>query len=201
MSDLAKPMTIEEVVETYGVSKTSITSNFPRVQKSIEKNFGVTLEKVGRGTGARYVVKNVAYTDSNRALTLYDSVEKNLIPAETAAGLLDLHFLIFIAIVSTPLRVFRGSYADLLNYIEIEPTMENIYNAREILRTFAARDYIMYMEDKTDGFYFVAAIMRQTEKDMEFEINAVLHFKRIIGSTRKSWIPLMKTYLALNYLE
>ena len=115
--------------------------------------------------------------------------------------MLDLHFLIFVAIVSTPLRAFRGSYIDLLNYIEIEPSIENIYNAREILHTLAEKNYIMYMEDRTDNMYFMAAILRNTEKELTLEIKAILHFQSLVTGTKKSWIPVMKTYLALHFID
>ena len=201
MTDLNKPMTLDELVELYDLNKSTVLQQFPRTQKSIEKKYGVTVEKVGRGANARYIVKNVEYVDPTRALTLYDSKENNLIPIQSAAGLLDLHFLIFVAIVSTPLRAFRGSYIDLLNYIEIEPSLDNIRNTREILHILAARNYIMYMEDKTDNMYFMAAILRNTEKELKLEIKAILHFQNLVTGTKKSWVPIMKTYLALHFLQ
>jgi len=35
---------------------------------------------------------------------------------------------------------------------------------------------------------------------MDLEIKAILYFKKIVENTKKSWIPLMKTYLALHVL-
>jgi hypothetical protein len=192
---------IEELASTYNLSISTIKRNFKRTQETLKEKYGISLQKQGRGDETLYYIQDFDFVDTGRAVTLYKSVEKNLLPAQTAAGLLDLHFLIFIAIVSSPNLVFRGNYVDLLNYIEIKPTVENIRTTQQTLQSLADKDYIMYMQDKTDSMYFMAAILRRTEKQMELEIDAVLQFQRITNGTRKSWIPLMKTYIALNFLQ
>ena len=192
---------IDELSATYGIAKSTIQRNFKRVQEILKEKYDVELQKEGRGANAFYYIKQFNPIDTKRAVSLYKSVETNMMPAVTAAGLLDLHFLIFIAIVSTPQRVFRGSYVDLLNYIEIKPSIENISTAQQILHALAEKKYIMYIEDETDSMYFMAGILRRTEQEMQLEIDAVLHFQKIVAGTRKSWIPLMKTYLAVNFLD
>ena len=59
----------------------------------------------------------------------------------------------------------------------------------------------MYMEDPSDPMYFMAAVQKKTEEEMELEISAILAFKNMVEGTRKSWIPLMKVYFALCLLE
>lgn len=194
-------LTAEEIAQKYHMSVNTLKNQFTRIQEKIKKQYGVQLQKTGRGNDTKYYIQRFDNADPNRALSLYQSMEKNLIPAELAAGLLDLHFLIFIAIVSSPQRAFRGSYYDLLDYIEMQTTEQNIIQARNILKNLSDNNYIMYMEDKTDNLYFMATILRKTETDMELEIQAINKFKTLLTSSRKSWIPVMKTYLALCFIE
>lgn len=195
-------MTAEELSAKYNIALSTLKRNFARSQESLKKKYGITIEKTGRGDATLYTIKDFSRVDPSRAVTLYESIETNLVPASIAAGLLDVHFLVFIGIISSPQRSFRGSYVDLLKYLEIEPiTKETIAQAKEVLVALAEKDYIMYMEDKTDPMYFMAAILRKTESDMELEIAAILNFKHFVEGTRKQWIPLMKVYLALHVLQ
>lgn len=194
-------MTAQEVADKYRISLSSLTSNFPRSQEAIYKKYGVKLEKIGRGKSAQYHVTSFNHSDPSRAITLYQSLENNMVSASAAAGLLDIHFLVFIGIVSSPQRAFRGSYIDLLNYLDLKPTSEAIDQIRIILQNLANKDYIMYMEDKTNNMYFMAGILKKAEDDMELEIEAILSFKKLVEKTRKSWIPLMQVYLALHFIQ
>lgn len=191
-------LTAQEVADAYHVSLSSLQTNFNRTKESIKKKYGITIEKVGRGAAAQYHIVNFSYQDTSRALTLYSSLETNCVPIAAAASLLDLHFLIFIGIISSPQRVFRGSYLELLQYLDLKPSRENLQSAKQALYSLAEKDYIMFLEDKTDPTYFMAGVLRKTETEMELEIQAVLYFKHLVEKTRKSWIPLMKVYLALH---
>lgn len=190
--------TAQEIADTYQVSLSSLQTNFPRTQEAIRKKYGATIEKIGRGKNAQYHIINFSYTDPSRAITLYQSMETNMLPVATAATLLDIHFLVFIGIISSPQRAFRGSYLDLLEYLDMKPTEENLVNVRKAIQSLADKDYIMFLEDKTDNAYFMASVLRKTETDMELEIQAILKFKQLVEKSRKSWIPLMQVYLALH---
>lgn len=95
-------LTLTELAEKYNLSEASITRNFLRTKESIEKKYGVKVEKIGRGQKALYQIADFDHIDPSRAVTLYKSMEKNSVPSSIAAGLLDLNFLIFIGIVSSP---------------------------------------------------------------------------------------------------
>ena len=196
-------MTAEDVAAKFGIAVSTLKCNFNRTKETIEKKYGVILSKSGRGKDCFYIIENFEHSDPSRAVTLYQSMENNLVSAPIAAKLMDLHFLVFIGIVSSPQRAFRGSYLDLLKYIDIDisPTVEDIEKIREILRNLAENNFIMYVEDKTDPMYFMAAILRKTENEMRLELDAIRLFQKLVSGTRKSWIPLMKTYLALNFLD
>lgn len=193
--------TAAEISAKYGVALSTLTRNFRQAQESIEKRHGIRIAKRGRGNNTFYFIENFVHADPARALTLYDSLESNMVPTGLAVGLLDLQFLIFIGIVSSPQRSFRGSYVDLLSYIDIQPSLENIEATKMILYKLATENYIMYMTDPSDAMYFMAAVQRKTETDMQLEIKAILEFKKLVEGTRKSWIPLMKVYFALHLLD
>ena len=194
--------TAQDIVDRYQVSLTSLKRNFSRTQQSIEKKFGVRISKEGRGENTYYFIEDFSHSDPSRALTLYESLETNLVPMDLAVGLLDLNFLTFIGIISSPQRSFRGSYLELLKYIDIQATSaEDIQKIKEVLQHLVEKQYIMYMEDPSDPMYFMAAVQKKTEEEMELEISAILSFKKMVENTRKSWIPLMKVYFALCLLE
>ena len=190
------PLTLQELSEKYNISPSSITSNFTRTKEAIAKKFGVRVEKIGRGKNAIYEIADFEHTDPNRAPTLFESTEKNMIPAQTAAKLPNLHCLAFIGIVLAPQRVFRGSYADLLKYLEIPVTPDNIEKAREAIKEMDNRNFIMSMEDKTDNNYFMAGILRQVEKENSLNLQVLLDIKKLLENSKKDFIPFFKFYLA-----
>lgn len=201
MNENTTTLTATEVSERYDVAISTLKKNPSRTFEAIRKKYGISLRKEGRGENAVYYIENVDYADPSRALTLYQSLEKNLIPAKAAAGLLDINFLVFIGIITSPQRAFRGSYIDLMKYLELEPKAEDIDKMRQILTNLANNDYILYMEDNTDPMYFLAGIKRKAEKELVLEIETILKFQKYMEGTRKSWIPLMKTYLALFVVQ
>lgn len=194
-------MSAAEVAAKYNVSISSLSTNFPRTQNAILKKYGVTLERSGKGAKTMYYIQNIHYVDPSRAVTLYESIEKNSLPVQEAASLVDLNFLVFIGIISSPQRAFRGNYCELLTYLDMSVTLPNIDLMRQSLLYLQSKGYIMYTEDNTDTMYFMAGIKRQAEVEMELEINAILYFQKLVANSRKSWIPLMKVYLALHFLS
>ena len=127
-------MTLKEAAARFGVSETSLTGAFPRTQKSILKKWGVHLIKKGRGLGATYEVQEDK-ADS-RALTLFDEVKDNISFDEDSIKLMTWPFLVFLTIVSTPMLVFRGSYEDFLDYVQISATEENLAELMPITSPF-----------------------------------------------------------------
>ena len=197
-------MTIEELADTYGLSVSSIQSNFPRTQKTIFKRTGDIIEKEGRGKNARYIIQDMSRNDPNRAVTVFQSQETNRMPMASAVGLMDIHFFTFISIVASPQSTFRGSYYDLLKYMDIEATPEDAGVIRQVLQNLADKNFIMFIEDDSvpNDPYFMAGIRHKAEKEMNLEIGTLLRLQAIAReSKKKSWIPLMKTYIAVMMLQ
>jgi hypothetical protein len=109
--------------------------------------------------------------------------------------------MVFLAIVTTPMIVFRGSYKDFLDYVQVKNTDANIIHLKEALTALAARDIISYMIDKTNNNYFVATIYRKVEEDMKIGIDMVKECKKLQEKYKKqSFVPLLKTWLGVQML-
>jgi hypothetical protein len=81
--------------------------------------------------------------------------------------------------------VFRGSYEDFLNYIQLTPSEENLAELRITLQELMDREYISYTIDKTDNNYFVAALYRKREEQMHIGIGMVRTCKQIAEEAHK----------------
>ena len=66
-------MTLEELCKKYGVTESSVKTNFKRTQASLKKRTGILIEKVGRGANATYV----EVVSDNRAVTIYEETKDN----------------------------------------------------------------------------------------------------------------------------
>lgn len=192
-------MTLEEVSKRFSISESSLTGAFPRTQKSILKKWGVHLIKKGRGSTAVYEIEEEK-TDC-RALTLYNEIKDDITFDEASIHLMTWPFLVFLTIISTPMLVFRGSYEDFLNYVQIRVTKDNLKDLKETLKELTDREYISYTIDKTDNNYFVAALYRKREEQMHIGIGMVRTCKQIADAAHKrSWVPLLKTWIGMQMM-
>ena len=191
-------MTLEEVSEKYNVAQSSLTNAFPRTQKSILKKYGIKIVKEGRGKNAVYTE---VFEDDRRALTMYDETKNTIIINNETFKLMNWDFMVFLAIVMTPMFVFRGSYEDFLKYVEINVNNNNIIALKNALNRLTERDFISYNVDKTNDKYFIAALYRKVEEDMQIGIDMVRTCKLLAEKHKKrSWVPLLKTWLSINVL-
>lgn len=192
-------MTITELSAKYQVAESSIKNAFPRTQASILKKYGVKIVKEGRGTNAQYYEELL---DDQRALTMYEETKGSVMINSEQLSMVNWDFHVFLSIITTPMLVFRGSYADFLHYAQIPVCEKNIQELKEALEHLVARDYISYQIDKTNSNYFVAALWYQTEKDMEIGIEMVRTCKQLADSYHKrSWVPLLKTWLGVQMMS
>lgn len=81
--------------------------------------------------------------------------------------------------------VFRGSYEDFLNYIQLKISEENLRDLKSTLEELMEREYISYTIDKTDNNYFVAALYRKREEQMHIGIGMVKTCKQIADAANK----------------
>lgn len=193
-------MTILELSEKYNIAEKTISHNFPRVQKSILEKYGIKVTKEGRGQKAVY---HEEVEDDHRALTLYNEDNtKQVGISDNSLRLLNWDFMVFIAIVTTPMLVFRGSYIDFLKYIDCRVTDSNIKLLKNSLETLFNQEYISYTIDKTDNNYFIAGLYRKTETDFEVGVNMIIECRLLAGKHHKrSWVSLLKTWLGVQMLS
>lgn len=188
-------MTKQEVCERFNISESTLLNNFPRVQKSILKKHNVKLIKEGKGAAAIYRVEE----NDCRALTMYEEVKDNFVIDNESFKLMNLDFHVFLAIVLTPMLVFRGSFEEFLKYAEINVTKENVLALKGTLSSLEERNFISYNLDRTNKDYFVAAILRRTEEEMSIGINMVRTCKMLADKhNKRSWIPLLKTWIGVQ---
>lgn len=190
-------MTLLEVSEKYHVSSSTLSVNFKRTQESILKRYGVKIVKIGRGKQAEYEEK---IESDGRAVTMYDE-PLDLVMMETdQLKLVNWEFLVMLGIITTPMRVFRGSYKDFLEYIGIDGRAANVEKLKLVLEAFHERDLIGYQVDKTEGSYFMASIYKKVEEKMEIDLGMMRNCKNMVEGTKKSWVPLLKTWLGIMML-
>ena len=192
-------MDLNEVCEKYGVAESSVKNAFPRTQAAILKKFGVKIIKEGRGKNTIYREEQV---DDQRAATLYDEVKNDIIINEESFKLMNWDFLVFLAIVTTPMLVFRGSYIEFLKYVEAPVSSGNIGLLKKALVELSKREFISYTIDKTDSNYFIAGIYRKVEEEMHIGIEMIRTCKQLAEKYHKrSWVPLLKTWLGVQMLS
>ena len=190
-------MTLQEICDKLDLSESSIKTNFARTQKILLKK-NIKLIKNGRGAAATYEIE---YLNDNRAMTIYEEVKEDIILSNESMEFPNWEFLVFLAIVTTPMIVFRGSYKEFLQYVQMKDSENNLKNLKEALEGLASRDIIVYMIDKTDEDYFIATIYRKIEEDMKIGVDMVKECKRLQEKYHKqSFIPLLKTWLGVQIL-
>ena len=189
-------MTAQELSQKYGISENSILTNFPRAQKSIIKKYQIKIEKEGRGQAATYLEIPLV---NDRAMSMYEETKDNFALDSASFALTSADFCCLVAIILTPMMVFRGSFKDFCHYMQINDSKENIAVIKEALTRLDSQDYINFVIDKTDNNYFAAILYRKAEQDMQVGIDMVKNCKKIADEhNKRSWVPLLKTWLGVQ---
>lgn len=189
-------MTAQELSQKYGISENSILTNFPRAQKSIIKKYQIKIEKEGRGQAATYLEIPLV---NDRAMSMYEETKDNFALDSASFALTSADFCCLVAIILTPMMVFRGSFKDFCHYMQINDSKENIAVIKKALTRLDSQDYINFVIDKTDNNYFAAILYRKAEQDMQVGIDMVKNCKKIADEhNKRSWVPLLKTWLGVQ---
>lgn len=56
-----------------------------------------------------------------------------MLSKDSIKHMINMDFAVFIGIIMTPLQVFRGSYIDFLDYIQMNRTVQNIEHLKASL--------------------------------------------------------------------
>lgn len=192
-------MNLKELSERYSISENTIKNQFKRVKKNIFRRYGITIEKEGRGISAQYI--EIMPERDNRAITLYNEKESNIALSEELLSLVAWEFIIVLTLMSLPLCLFKGSYIEFLTYLQINTSKTNIEHIKEAFKSLQEKDYIGYYIDKSNTERFIITLLWAKERKFKVQIDMIKRFKAISESKNKrSWIPLFKTWLAMEYV-
>ena len=84
-------------------------------------------------------------------MTIYEEARQNIILDNDSIAFPNWEFMVFLAIVTTPMIVFRGSYKDFLEYVQMKVTDNNLDNLKEALQSLADRDIISFIHHITNN--------------------------------------------------
>ena len=194
-------MTRKELSERYGIAEYTIKSQFTRAKNTMLKKYNLILTRTGRGDSADYQVEPVGGSDQ-RAITMLKEKKREVMIANNGfSNLLDFNFMVFLAICTTPMGTFYGSYEDFLDYVEVKKTKANKTNLKEALNMLSASEYIEYIIDKTNDNYFNAFLFKRTREDMAISLDMAERCQKLAQKNHKqSWIPLLKTWIGVQYM-
>lgn len=191
-------MTIQELAEKYNYSVTTIQKKWPEVKNKILRDTGIKIVKEGRGAAANYYEEVEA---DNRALTMYQEVREDVFLTTESISFINWEFSVFLAVVTTPMRVFRGNIEQLLQYMELPTTPHARECCIAAIRSLIDKNYIDYLVDKTDPDYFVLMIYRQVETDMKISYSMLSICKQLaLKYNKRDCSNLLKTWIGVQML-
>ena len=195
-------MTRKELCEKYDLNEESVRTKFGRIQQTMLKKYDLILTKTGRGDKTDYQVCPTKESSEKRASTMLSEKRREVLIAQNGfSNLLDFNFMVFLAICTTPMGTFYGSYEDFLDYVEVRKTKDNLQNLKEALNVLSAAEYIEYVIDKTNTNYFNAFLFKRTRETMAISLDMAERCKKLAKENNKqSWIPLLKTWIGVQYM-
>lgn len=189
-------MTLKELSEKYGVAESTLKNAFPRAQKSILKKYNVNIVKKGRGETASYEEEVPELYP--HAMTMYEEVkEKDIFLDNKSFHLKNGEFLVFLAILTTPMFVFRGDYNTLLKYIGINQTAANVEILKKSINILEMNGFIAVIHDIDN--VITISLRRAVEKKFNVGLGMIRRCKMLAEVNHKrSWIPLLKTWVGMR---
>lgn len=193
-------MTIKEVCEKYGYAESTVKTQFTKVQAKILKEKHIKLVKKGRGAAAYY--EEEVEPECCRALTMFQEEPHELLLTEGDVSFVNWTFHVFLALVTTPMRVFRGTVEQLCQYMDIPVTPANKDACKIAIDELVTKKLIQCSLDPTDENYFTMNILRKTEREYKINYQMLLTCKELAEkANKKKWLPLLKTWIGVQMLE
>ena len=191
-------MTRKELCDKYNLNENTVQSKFTRVQEAMLKKHNLILTKTGRGDKTEYFM----HEPEKRAETMLQEKQREVMMAQNGfSSLMDFNFIVFLGICTAPMGTFYGSYEDFLGYVELKKTKDNIQSLKDALSDLSAAEYIEYVIDKTNTNYFNAFLFKRTRETMAISLDMAERCKKLAKkANKKSWIPLLKTWIGVQYM-
>ena len=194
-------MTRQELCERFDLSEDAVKNKIGRTKQKLLKEHNLILTKTGRGDKADYQVEFAEGGDKRASTMLKENKRDVMIAEKSFSSLLDFNFMVFLAICTTPMGTFYGSYNDFLDYVEVKKSKYNEKNLKEALNALSAAKYINYTVDETNENYFNAFLFKRTREDMAISLDMAERCQRLAKENdKKSWIPLLKTWIGIQYM-
>lgn len=192
-------MTAEEVCEKYNVSLSSLKTKFSRTQKAILKNYGVQIDKIGRGDNTVYEETDIY----SHAVTMYDELKDDIIIDRSTIKFESVEFNCFLAIILTKFMTFRGTYEDFLKYMGLKVTKANIEMITDAINALVEKGIVNKYDDKsTNEGYFILSLVRKAEVEMKIGITMIKNCKEIAEKNgKRDYIKLLKTWLGMQIMS
>lgn len=130
MRDYSIKMTVEELSEAYGYSKSTIETKFKKTAQSFRKKYGLNLIKCKDLDGVFYEVSPL------RAPTLYEESKEEICIPFDSIKMDSLACLIIIGIAATQFYVFKGTRKEFLDYLGLPHSKRNIELLNQTLKTY-----------------------------------------------------------------
>lgn len=195
-------MTLQQLCEKYELKESTVKSNFKRTQDNIFKKTGVKIIKEGRGDNVTY--RELKIVD-DRAETMFKALEpiKKTGIIRKDLTMPNFTFTVFLGIITTPMLVFRGTYVDFLNYIEVAITNENIDGLKRAIQELIEGHIINCITDMTtDENVVTLSLVRSAEVEMKIGIDMIKICKQLSTKYKKrDQIPLLKVWLGTELLS
>lgn len=178
-ANAADLLTIDDVCEMFGYSKSSITTKFKQTAQSIKKKYGVQLAKITLEKGTYYYI----WEDRSKYLSIYQGDKDISIPVESL-GFEAYEFFIFLAISASEFGAYRGTREDLLKYVGIKPIKKNIDMLNETLVRLQDKNIITVVEDED---YIIVFLKAGIEKEYSVSVIMLRECQRIANENHKSF--------------
>lgn len=190
-------------MKKYDLSEDAVVKHFTRTVNQINKKYGVTIIKEGRGDKATYYEVS-SYNGIAKSIEFIKDIHKEIVMEKaTFSNLIDWDFMVFLGIITCPMFSFRGTPADFLEYVGIVNKSEsNIERLKETFLSLQSKGYVKYIEDhSTDEGYFNVFIIRDAEIGMKIGIDMIQRCIRLQKeNSMNSWVPLLKTWVGLQII-
>lgn len=188
-------MTAKEVCEKYNISESTLITAFKRAQKGIIQKYGIKIVRTGRGNTTSYSEEKVnkeVYKDSDKNFIFFEGKNKNV----------SYEIIILLMLITTPMQVYKGTYRDFFEYINMKVDQIEIFKLKKALNVLRSQKFITFSIDATDSNYFIVSLCREFEKDLLIDFN-VIDICKSLGTYygKRDWCWILKVWLGIELIK
>ena len=181
-------MNVKETCSFLGVTESTLKTKFKRTQESALRN-GYILTKVGKNS---YEVETQT--------TMFKEEKQEIRVSHSWLNMSKDEFNLLLMIVMCPMKIFRGTYAEMCRYMEIAPRTNNYNMLKQCLEALGKKDLLNVSFDED---VLIVALPRKIERDYLQFCSSLVDTSRDIAVAKgiRSWISVVKVWLALRIID